>query len=88
MNIPKQFEFIKTYYQFTNRPNAPVFVTILNEFTHHYTGTKMYHIRIEHDGTFGFNCQPSPFVDYKTVTEGEMVEMLATRVEEAKHEEV
>ena len=82
MNIPKQFEFLETYYQFTNRPQAPVFVTILEDFVHHYTGTKMYHIRLEHDGTFGFHSQPSSFVDYKTVAESDLLKMLENRIKE------
>lgn len=81
MNIPKQFEYIETYYRFKNRPEAPVFVTILDAFEHHYTGTKMYHIRMEHDGKFGFVGTPSPIVDYKTVTESEIMDMLAKRKE-------
>lgn len=76
MDIPKQFEFLKTYHQFTSRPQAPVFVTILDEFTHHYTGMKMYSIRLEHDGTFGLGSHPSSFVDYQIITEDEMVAMV------------
>lgn len=76
MNIPKQFEFIEVYYQFANRPEAPVFVTVLETFNHHYTGEKLYHIRLEHDGTFGFGGNPSSFVEYKTVSEDVMADML------------
>ena len=82
MNVPNQFEFFEVYYQFKNRPVAPVFVTVLDAFVHHFTGTKMYHVRIEHDGTFGISGSPSPFVDYKTVTDSEMMDMLAKRKKE------
>lgn len=77
--IPGQFEFIEVYYQFKNRPEASVFVTVLDVFNHHYTGTKMYHIRLEHDGTFGFDGKATPFVDYKTVEESQMIDMLSKR---------
>ena len=79
MNFPKAFEYTEVFYQFSNRPEAPVFVTVLDVFEHHYTGDKMFHIRIEHDGTFGFGGTPSSFAEYKVVTESQMVEMLAKR---------
>lgn len=79
MNIPKQFEFMEVYHQFTNRPEAPVFVTVLETFKHHYTGEEMYHVRLEHDGTFGLGGKPSSFVEYKAITEDVMVDMLAKR---------
>lgn len=83
MNIPKQFEYLHTYTQFQGLQQAPVFVTVLDVFEHHYTGTKMYHIRLEHDGTFGFKgCDPRPSVDYKTVAEDEMMKMLEERIKE------
>lgn len=81
MNIPKQFEYVETYYQFTSHPKSPVFVTVLDAFEHHFTGTKMYHIRMEHDGTFGFAGTSSPFVSYKTITEAEILNMLSKRKE-------
>lgn len=83
MNIPKQFEYVETNHQFTSRPKSPVFVTILDAFAHHFTGTKLYRVRIEHDGTFGFGGRPSPFVDYKTITESELMDMFAKRKEAA-----
>lgn len=82
MSVPKQFEFVKTHYQFKGRPQAPVFVTVLDVFEHRYTGEKMYHIRLEHDGTFGFNAPASSFAEYKTVTEKQMAEMLLTQIKE------
>lgn len=81
MNIPNQFEYMRTNYQFAGHPQSPVFVTILDAFEHHYTGTKLYHIRVEHDGTFGLGGTPSPFVDYKTIRESDLLDMLSKRKE-------
>lgn len=81
MNIPKQFEYVATHHQFVGRPQSPVFVTILDAFEHRYTGTRLYHIRVEHDGTFGLGGTASAFVDYKTITESELMDMLANRKE-------
>ena len=81
MNVPKQFEYLKTLYQFCPIQKAPEFVTVLEEFEHHYTGTKMYRVRVEYDGTFGFNTNPHPVVDYKTVSEAELSVMLETRTD-------
>lgn len=84
MHVPKQFEFIEVHYQFKDRPEAPVFVTILDKFEHYYTGTKMYYVRLEHDGTFGFDGKISSFVDYKTITEDEMALMLSKQVKRVR----
>lgn len=78
--IPAQFEYLQVMYQFKSHPAVPVFVTVLDAFEHRYTGTKMYHVRLEHDGTFGLEGNPSPFVEYKTFTLCQMVEMLGKRV--------
>ena len=86
MDIPKHFEYVETYTQFKNFPQAPVFVTVLDEFVHHYTGTKMCYVRLEHDGTFGLGGKPIPFVEYKTVTEDQMADMLAKRQRRIQHE--
>lgn len=83
MNVPKHFEFTRVCYQFKEHRESSVFVTVLDKFQHYYTGTKMYHIRIEHDGTFGMNTETSPVVEYKTVTEDQMYLMLLKRKKDA-----
>lgn len=81
MNVPKQFEYLDTLTQFCPAKKAPKFVTVLDVFEHHYTGTKMYWVRIEHDGTYGFNGSPFPATEYKTLMETELAVMLSTRIE-------
>ncbi len=70
--IPKQFEFTDTLSQIKGHPKIPKFVTILDEFTHRYTGVRMYHIRIEYAGYMS----SAPIVEYETFTDGYLSEML------------
>lgn len=72
MKFPKQFEYLETLFGVKGHPNVPHFITILDEFVHHYNGAKMFHIRIESVGYF----TASPRVEYKTITEDELVTML------------
>ena len=74
--IPKQFEFIETQYWFKDRPEVPVFVTILDAFEHHYSHEMMYHIRIEKSGFTGMGI-----VEYDTVDEEHLRRMLETKKE-------
>ena len=72
MCIPKQFEYVDVLYDFEERPEIPKFVTILDEFVHHYSGTKFYRIRIEYLSSF----LGRPMVEYETVDEKKLFEML------------
>ena len=72
--IPNQFEFIDTLTIFRDMPKVPVYVTILDKFVHHYSNEMMYYIRLETVGCFG-----SGMVDYKTIKESELLDMLKTR---------
>lgn len=74
--IPDQFEFIETQYWFKDRPEVPVFVTILDKFVHYYSNETMYHIRIERVG-----CMGSGLVEYETVDEEHLRRMLEKKKE-------
>lgn len=65
MKIPKCFESQKTTVLGTNN----IFVTVLDEFVHHYTKIKMYYIRKEHDGN-------TSYTTYETITHEEMIDIL------------
>lgn len=71
MKISKQFEYKDSH-------NGATFVTIIDEFEHHYTHTKMFRVRIEYVGSV-FNY---PMVKYDTWTEKEMAVYFDNRVKE------
>ena len=76
-SIPTQFEFVDTLWDFKDHPKINRFVTILDEFTHHYTKEKMYYIRIEF--LYKGSLANYSMVEYKTVGEGELKKMIETR---------
>ena len=72
MKVPKQFEYIDSDIL---QERIPTFVTILDEFNHHYTDTKYYHVRIEY-----VSCilgSGYPVAKYETVTEEELAVWLS-----------
>ena len=73
MNIPKQFEYLKPEYFIKDVSSIPVFVTVLDEFTHHYSGEPMYYIRLEWiwDGTAK--------AEYKIVDKETILDMLSEK---------
>ena len=73
--IPEQFEFLERQWQLKDKPEIPKFVTILDKFEHHYSHEVMYYVRIEFIGCI-FN---SSMVEYKTIKESELLEMLEKR---------
>ncbi len=73
-SIPNQFEYIETQYWFKDRPEVPVWVTILDKFTHHYSHEAMYYIRLEKVGCIG-----GALVEYKTINEEDLRDMWEKR---------
>lgn len=73
--MPVQFEFIEEW-EFTDLPGIPKYVTILDKFEHHYSHEIMYHVRIE----FIVGIFKQARVEYKTVTEPELLDMLKRKV--------
>lgn len=49
--IGQQFEYAEVQYHFVDRPVVKKFVTVLDEFAHHYSGKIMRYCRIEHIGS-------------------------------------
>jgi len=76
MNISKQFEYIDSLYIGKERKEVPKFVTILDEFEHHYTGIKMYRIRIEYAS---YITESYPVVEYETLQERYLLDMFKLR---------
>lgn len=54
-----------TYTYFGDNGPEERFITVLDQFEHHYTKDMMYHIRIESVDKW----TRTPIVEYKTVTE-------------------
>lgn len=71
MNIPKQFEYLRPEHFIKDIDITPVFVTVLDEFTHHYSGETMFHIRLE------FMWCGNAKVEYQTVDKEVMFDMLS-----------
>lgn len=77
--IPKEFEYIDIYTSLGTVMKERRFVTVLDEFEHHYSGEKFYHIRIEYISTY---IEGMPVVEYETVDQKKMMSMLDRREEE------
>ena len=84
MAFPKQFEYVDILRFSDSEFSSPKYVTILDEFAHHYTGDKYYRIRIEHN-CYIFNdahFEDNPVVEYKTVCEKKLREIYGKRKED------
>lgn len=78
MKFPKAFEFEEWW----PGDKTPIrkYVTVLDQFEHHYTRITMYHVRIEYIGfVVGY-----PMVEYATWTEQQMASRLAGATSKVK----
>lgn len=74
-----KFEYVETMYWLINKPTRKVFVTVMDKFVHHYSGVKMYHIRVERIEK-GIISDYIYTTEYKTVEQKELDDMLRTRI--------
>jgi len=58
--IKQQFEYSEVQHCFKDRPVVKKFITVIDEFTHHFTGETMRYCRIESVGFMGHS-----FAEYK-----------------------
>ena len=79
MAFPKQFEYVDILRFSDRESSSPKYVTIIDEFSHHYTGDRYYRIRIEYNS---YIFDDHPIVEYGTVNEKKLREMHGKRKED------
>ena len=76
--VPKSFEYEEMLVCLKDHPKIFKFATVLDTFTHHYSGDIMYRVRVEY---FGYGSK-IPMVEYETWDAAQMAMMLARHKEE------